>query len=85
MEDSEYNRPQSSPSAPIVPEIEGLWQEPDAYSARNWGCKEQYLVPVAWHVIFNSQGRGNISDSLLEDQIWVLNGKMLNLLLTVCM
>lgn len=85
MEDSEYNRPQGSPSAPNVPEIEGLWLEPDAYNNKNPECKEQYLVPVAWHVIFNSQGRGNISDSLLEDQIRVLNGKMLNLPLTVCM
>ena len=50
----------------------------DAYSAlgnSNNQCKEQYLVPIAWHVIQNSQGRGNVSDVQLETQIRVLNGK----------
>ena len=50
----------------------------DAYSDlgnSNIQCKEQYLVPIAWHVIQNSEGRGNVSDVQLETQIRVLNGK----------
>lgn len=50
----------------------------DAYSAlgnSNIKCKEQYLVLIAWHVIHNSQGRGNVSDGQLETQKRVLNGK----------
>lgn len=84
VEYTKYKRPQKA-SAPYFPEIKISLlksaveeQDLDAYNALLYGnleCKEQYLVPIAWHVIYNSQGRGNVSDSLLEDQIHVLNGK----------
>ena len=50
----------------------------DAYKAllnRNLKCKEQYIVPIAFHVIYDSQGRGNVTDVMLEEQIRVLNSK----------
>lgn len=50
----------------------------DAYNAllnSDLKCKEQYLVPIAWHVIYDSQGKGNVSDAMLEDQLQVLNSK----------
>lgn len=53
-------------------------QDKDAYRAlfnSNIQCKEQYLVPIAWHVIHDPQGRGNVSVTMLEDQVTVLNSK----------
>ena len=53
-------------------------QDKDAYNAlfnSNLQCKERYLVPIAWHVIYDPQGRGNVSDAMLEKQVKVLNGK----------
>ena len=50
----------------------------DAYNAlfnSNMQCKERYLVPIAWHVIYDPQGRGNVSDAMLEEQVKVLNSK----------
>jgi len=82
VEDPKIYRPQTA-SAPYVPEIERLLienaiqrQDLDAYNAllnSNLKCKEYYLVPIAWHVIYNSQGLGNVSDVMLEDQVRVLN------------
>ena len=84
VEDPKIDRPQTA-SAPYVPEIERVLientiqrQDLDAYNAllnSNLKCKEHYLVPIAWHVIYNSQGLGNVSDVMLEDQVRVLNSK----------
>ena len=41
-------------------------EKQDSHANNNVKCKEQYLVPIAWHVIFDSQGRGNVSDAKLE-------------------
>ena len=38
-------------------------------------CKEQYIIHIAWHVIFDSQGLGNVSETALQEQVKVLNGK----------
>lgn len=35
--------------------------------------RELVNVQVAWHVLFNSSGQGNIEQSMIEDQIEVLN------------
>lgn len=84
VDESRENRPKS-PAAPYVSQIDTILienaiqgEDPDAYNAllrSNMQCKEQYLVPIAWHVIYDQQGRGNVSDTKLDDQVKVLNGK----------
>ena len=37
-------------------------------------CHEEYIVPVAWHVLYSSDGAGNVTKATLEKQIQVLNG-----------
>jgi len=76
------NRPKS-PESPYVPQIDDYLmknaiqsEDKDAYNAlfnRNMQCIERYLVPIAWHVIYDPQGRGNVSDAMLEEQVKVLN------------
>ncbi|XP_078369717.1 uncharacterized protein LOC144653558 isoform X2 [Oculina patagonica] len=82
VDHSVENRPKA-PAAPYVSQIDSILmknviqrQDPDAYRAlfnSNMQCKEQYLVPIAWHVIYNSKGEGNVTDTMLEDQVKVLN------------
>ena len=84
VQNARENRPKS-PESPYVPEIDNILmmnaiqsQDKDAYNAlfnSNLQCKERYLVPIAWHVIYDPQGRGNVSDAMLEKQVKVLNGK----------
>ena len=53
-------------------------QDKDAFNAlfnKNLQCKEQYLVPIAWHVLHDARGKGNVSVTMLEDQVKVLNSK----------
>lgn len=78
------NRSKSLES-PYVPQIDDYLmknaiqsEDKDAYNAlfnRNIQCIERYLVPIAWHVIYDPQGRGNVSDAMLEEQVKVLNSK----------
>jgi len=82
VENARENRPKSSES-PYVPQIDNILMknaikshDKDAYNAlfnRNMQCKERYLVPIAWHVIYDPKGRGNVSDAMLEEQVKVLN------------
>ena len=84
VENARENRPKSSES-PYVSQIDNILmknaiksQDKDAYNAlfnRNMQCKERYLVPIAWHVIYDPQGRGNVTDAMLEEQVKVLNSK----------
>lgn len=84
VENARANRPKSSES-PYVSQIDNHLmqnamksQDKDAYTAlfnRNMQCKERYLVPIAWHVIYDPQGRGNVTDAMLEEQVKVLNSK----------
>ena len=83
VEDARESRPKSP--VPYVPQIDNILmknaiqkQDKDAYNAlfnRNMQCKERYLVPIAWHVIYDPQGRGNVSNAMLEEQVKVLNSK----------
>lgn len=45
---------------------------------KNLQCKEQYLVPIAWHVLHDARGKGNVSVTKLEDQVKVLNSTNLD-------
>lgn len=82
VDDSKENRPKS-PSSQYIPEIENILmtnvlqrKDKDAFNAlfnKNLQCKEQYLVPIAWHVLHDARGKGNVSVTKLEDQVKVLN------------
>lgn len=84
VENTRENRPKSSES-PYVPQIDNILMnnaiqshDKDAYNALfnpSMQCKERYFVPIAWHVIYDPQGRGNVSDTMLEEQVKVLNSK----------
>lgn len=39
-------------------------------------CKETSLIRIAWHVIHDSKGKGNVSDEKLKDQLEVLNSTL---------
>ena len=56
-------------------------KDKDAFNAlfnKNLQCKEQYLVPIAWHVLHDARGKGNVSVIKLEDQVKVLNSTNLD-------
>ena len=37
-------------------------------------CKQQFQVPVAWHLIVSENGDGSVSDEKIQEQMKVLNG-----------
>ena len=39
-------------------------------------CQESHLIRIAWHIIHDSKGKGNVSNEKIRDQLQVLNGEL---------
>lgn len=46
-------------------------------NASNTSCKQRYIVPVVWHVIIDSNKNGDVSDTVLQKQVDILNGNLI--------
>ena len=46
-------------------------------NAINTSCKQRYIVPVVWHVIIDSNKNGDVSDTVLQKQVDILNGNLI--------
>ena len=47
------------------------------HNATNISCKQRYIVPVVWHVIIDSNKNGDVSDTVLQKQVDILNGNLI--------
>lgn len=43
---------------------------------KNMQCQEDYVIPVAWHVLHSTDGTGNVTMQTLHQQTKVLNGEV---------